>query len=226
MCDGFVPTEAFSVGGTSFDGVDSTDARRQWANRSGEYSPRYYAHYGPNEASEWIREVLDSGVGTGASVLELGCSSGRHLAHLHDHGYTDLAGVEVNEEAVDVMAEVYPDAAADTTVHVDSIEAVVEEFDDDQFDAVFSVEVLQHLDPEAGWVFDELARITAERLLTVEIEGDDEHAPGEYGVNYVDEGLPLFYRNWEHVFASRGFTQTDARDVGNDTFRAFRPAGN
>ncbi|MFC7167539.1 class I SAM-dependent methyltransferase [Halospeciosus flavus] len=203
--------------------MDSTDARRQWANRSGEYSPRYYAYYGPNEASEWIREDLDGAVGHDASVLELGCSSGRHLAHLHDHGYTDLAGVEVNAEAVDVMADVYPDTAAAADVTVAPIEEVVTDFADDEFDAVFAVEVLQHLDPEAEWVFDEIARVAGERLLTVEIEGDDEREPGEYDVNYVDEGLPLFYRNWEHVFTTRGWEQVAVHEEGNDTLRAFRP---
>lgn len=203
--------------------MNPDDVLEDWAERSGEYSPEYYAYYGPDETSELIRERLDSVVGSDATVLELGCSSGRHLAHLHEHGYEDLHGIEINDEAFDVMTESYPDLAAAGTFHVDAIENVVKEFDDDRFDAVFSVETLQHLHPDNEWVFAELARITSGLLVTVENEGGDDRSEGGTAVNYVNEEFPLYYRNWNRVFTGLGLIEIDAVSLDRDTFRAFRP---
>jgi SAM-dependent methyltransferase len=227
--------------------MDPNSVRKQWEERSGEYSPDYYAYYGPNETSELLRARLDSAVASDASILELGCSSGRHLARLHEAGYEDLHGIEINDEALSVMEETYPDLAEAGTFYIDAIEETVPQFDDDRFDVVFSIETLQHLHPDDEWVFDEVARITGERLLTVENEGSDdgevdggaegdkteERSGTEEGgeseeedgsdVNYVRGEFPLYYRNWNRIFTERGFAETDSKALDRDTFRAFRP---
>jgi SAM-dependent methyltransferase len=147
--------------------MDSETVLKGWLNRSGAYSPDYYAHYGPTATSELIREVLSATVGPDATVLELGCSSGRHLAHLHEGGYRDLWGIDINSDAFDVMREAYPDLAAAGTFFSGAIEDVVTGFDDGQFDAVYSVETLQHLHPDHDWVFAEVARVTDDVIVTV-----------------------------------------------------------
>lgn len=214
--------------------VNSNDVRQEWAERSGEYSPDYYAYYGPDETSEWIRSVLDDAVDTDASVLELGCSSGRHLAHLLDNGYQNLHGIDINEEAFTVMEDAYPDLAAQGTFTVDAIESFLPTLDDDEFDVVYSVETLQHIHPDDSHVFADIARVASDLVVTVEIEGpgdDDDSAEGvspesdESGadVNYVDDGVPLYYRDWEAVFSEHGFVQTASTTNRRDTMRAFRP---
>ncbi|WP_135362931.1 class I SAM-dependent methyltransferase [Halosimplex halophilum] len=207
--------------------MDSHDVRRQWADRSGEYSPAYYAHYGPDETSESVREILRDRVGRDAAVLELGCSSGRHLSHLFDDGFTDLSGVELNDEAFDVMADHYPDLWETGTFHADAIEDVVGDFDDGAFDAVYSVETLQHVHPDAEWVFAEIARVTGDLLVTAEIEDDAEDAERverdeDPDVNFVRDEFPLYYRDWGEIFGGLGLEQVDRRDVNRDTVRAFR----
>jgi len=230
--------------------MDSDEVRRQWEERSGAYSPEYYAYYGPNETSELLRARFDAALESDAAVLELGCSSGRHLAHLLEHGYEDLHGIEINDEAFDVMADAYPDLADRGTFYADAIEAVVPEFETDRFDAVYSVETLQHIHPDDEWVFDELARITGGLLVTVENEGreaagdgrgegsdaessdDAETNGGEPAeleaetvedVNYVHDEFPLYYRDWGRVFGERGFEEVEATETKRDTLRAFRP---
>lgn len=204
--------------------MDSHEVRRQWAERSGEYSPDYYAYYGPDDTSESVRSVLDRTLDRDATILELGCSSGRHLAHLQGGGYEDLAGVELNDDAFDVMAETYPELADTGTFYHDSIEAVVEEFPDDHFDAIYSVETLQHIHPDAAWVFDELVRITDDLLITIENEGEG----SETTVNYVDEDVPLYYRDWSEVFGDERLTEIEPTAAEQttvhegDTVRAFR----
>jgi len=224
--------------------MNGDDVRRRWAERSGEFSPEYYAHRGPDETSEAIRALCSRFVDRDGSILELGCSSGRHLEHLHEDGFRDLAGIELNADALTVMEEVYPDLAAAGTFHVDAIEDHLETVEDDRFDAVYSVETLQHIHPDSAWVFAELERVTDTLLITVENEGpnrtrrgDDDHDdPDEsdafdgneldgnsFGTTYVDEGIPLYYRDWSRVFTDLGCTEIETQVGARDTLRAFRP---
>jgi len=197
--------------------VDSHDVRRQWAERDGEYSPTYYAHRGRDATSEFLRETLAECVGTDARVLEVGCGVGRHLAELFEAGFTELTGVDVNDEAIDVLAETYPDLAAAGEFHATTIEEFLPDLADGAFDAVYSVETLQHVHREAEWVFDDIARVTGEWLVTVENES------GEFGtVNYVDDDVPLYYRDWERVFTERGFEQVATSAGRRDRRRVFR----
>lgn len=202
--------------------MDSQDVRHEWAARSGEYSPAYYAYYGPDSASESVQAAIETYLGPDPTVLEIGCSSGRHLSALVEAGYSDVTGVELNEEARDVMERIFPALAATATVHYQSIETVVSEFDDDQFDAVFSVETLQHLHPDSEWVFAEIARITSDLLITVENEGPENTARDPQAINYVDTDVPLYYRDWKAIFTDLGFEAVDVDSSPRDTIRTFR----
>jgi hypothetical protein len=92
-----------------------------------------------------------------------------------------------------------------------------------QFDAVYSVETLQHIHHDHEWVFDEVARITDDLLVTVEVEPDDGDA--EPAVNYVRDAFPLYRRDWHAVFTSLGLEETASIQVDRGTLRAFRRTG-
>ncbi|TYL38272.1 class I SAM-dependent methyltransferase [Natronococcus pandeyae] len=229
--------------------MDGNEVHDRWATRTGAYSPAYYAYYGPNETSELIRETLDRVVSPDADVLELGCSSGRHLAHLQEHGYENLYGVDINDEAFDVMERTYPDLAEAGTFYRAPLEDVVRDVTDDRFDVVYSVETLQHLHPDAEWVFDELIRLTETLLVTAETDAGSEggsaspaetsvddgdssadlHHPGSTirETRYVD-GVPLYVRDWGRIFAERGWIELecDATSLEYHTVRAFRSPSN
>ncbi|GAA0721664.1 SAM-dependent methyltransferase [Halorubrum trapanicum] len=205
--------------------MEPHSVRDTWTNRTGEYSPAYYAHYGPDETSELIFETLDEHLGRDAAVLELGCGSGRHLEHLANNGFEDLSGVDIDAGAFDTMRETYPALAAEGTFHRGPIEDLVGEFDDGQFDAVYSVETLQHLHPDVDWVFEEIVRITGDVLVTAEIEGPTGDASADPDVNYVDDDTPLYYRDWSRVFTSLGLVEVDVVRGDRDTTRSFRTPG-
>jgi SAM-dependent methyltransferase len=198
--------------------MDADAVLEAWLDRTGEFSPGYYAYYGPDEVSEALLSVVDARAGEAPTVLEVGCSSGRHLAHLLDSGYDDLHGVEINEEARAVMADAYPALSAGGEFRFAAIEDVVEAFDDRQFDVVYSVQTLQHVHPDAEWVFDELARVTDDLLVTVEIEGDQEASD----VSYDNGEFPLYYRDWRAVFEDAGLRQVEALPVDGNTMRVFQ----
>jgi SAM-dependent methyltransferase len=203
--------------------VDLNSVRNTWTDRAGEYSPAYYAHRGPNETSTVIRDTLSKYLRRDAAVLELGCGSGRHLEHLAADGFENLSGVDINAEAFDTMRETYPELADDGTFHCGPIEDVIEDFDDGQFDAVFSVETLQHLHPDVEWVFEEVARITDDLLVTAEIEGPiREASSADPDVNFVDDDTPLYYRDWNRVFTALGLVEVDVVHGDRDTTRTFR----
>ena len=199
--------------------MDADSVVEAWSSRAGEFSPRYYAYYGPNQASDRLLRLLETSFTTDAAILELGCSSGRHLAHLFEHGYRDLTGIEVNPDAFDVMDEAYPDLAAAGTFYRDRIETVLPDLPDNRFDVVFSVETLQHIHPDNDWVFDEIARITDDMLVTVEIEHDIEGT--DRAMKYVDADIPLYYRDWKTVFSAVAFTQREMADFHRATLRVF-----
>ena len=202
--------------------MDAEAVRRAWSERTGEYSPDYYANYGPNATSEWLRDRLEETVGRDAAVLEVGCSAGRHLACLHDAGFRNLWGVDINASALTVLAHNYPALAEDAQFRTAAIEDAVEAFEAGQFDAVYAVETLQHLHPDSAWVFEALAGLTDDVLVTVEVEAPVGDAPADERVNYVHDDLPLYYRNWRDVFEPLGLEQVEVAAFERDRARVFR----
>jgi SAM-dependent methyltransferase len=203
--------------------MEPDDVRRDWAERSGRFSPEYYAQIGPNEVSETLVSILTHYVDDTAEILEVGCGSGRHLAHLRDHGFENLTGIDINDESFDVIAEHYPRLAETGTFYTGAVEELVPEFADGEFDVVYSVETLQHIHPEDEWVFEELPRITDDLLVTAENEGNSpERGRGDTPVSFVDDDFPLYHRNWKEVFTDIGLAQLIREPTSRDTIRVFR----
>jgi len=203
--------------------MDPEDTRQAWAERDGEFSPAYYAQIGPNEVTETIVALCRQYLDDEASILEVGCGSGRHLAALHDAGFDDLAGIDLNDDAISVMREHYPATAETVSFRAGAIEDLVPELDDDTFDLVYSVETLQHVHPDDTWVFEDLVRVTDDLLLTAENEGNAPDRGREHGeVSHVDDGVPLYHRDWKRVFHELGLAQL-VREAGpRDVIRLFR----
>ena len=203
--------------------MNPDEVRQDWAERSGKFSPVYYARIGPDEVSKTLADVLGHYADNESAILEVGCGSGRHLAHLHDHGFDNLTGIDINDEAFDVMAEHYPRLAETGTFHTEALEALLPEFSDDSFDVVYSVETLQHIHPEDTWVFEEITRITTDLLVTAENEGNrPELGREETAVSYVEDEFPLYHRDWKRIFTDLGFAQLIREPTPRDTIRVFR----
>ncbi|WP_336003183.1 class I SAM-dependent methyltransferase [Halorientalis halophila] len=203
--------------------MDPDETHRSWAERSGQYSPAYYAEIGPNEVSETLASVLSYYAEEGAEILEIGCSSGRHLAHLRREGFENLTGIDINDDSFAVMREHYPTLAETGTFHTGAIEDLVPEFAADEFDVVYSVETLQHIPPENEWVFEDLTRITSDLLVTAENEGNSPRRGREdQSVAKVDDDFPLYFRAWKEVFTDLGLAQLLCEPTDRDTVRVFR----
>jgi len=203
--------------------MDPEENRRGWAERSGKYAPEYYAEIGPNEVSDTLATVVDYYAAEDAAILEVGCSSGRHLSVLLDRGFENLTGIDLNDESFAVMGEYYPRLRATGTFRTGALTDVIPEYPDDAFDVVYSVETLQHVHPDDEWVFEELIRITGDLLVIAENEGNGPERGREgLEVSYVDGEFPVYYRDWKRVFSDLGLAQVVSEPGERDTVRAFR----
>lgn len=203
--------------------MNPDDVRDDWADRSGKFSPYYYANLGPNQVSETLVDVLSHYAHEDASILELGCGSGRHLNYIRERGYSNLSGIDINDESFEVMADHFPALAESGEFETISLETFLPECEDDAFDVVYSVETLQHIHPDDEWVFEEVARVTDDLLITAENEGNSpERGRGEFDVSYVDDEFPLYHRNWKQVFSEIGLAQLLCEPTNRDTIRVFR----
>ncbi len=203
--------------------IDPEDNHRSWAERSGEYSPKYYAEIGANEVTETLAAVFEHYVDSDAAVLELGCSSGRHLAHLHNQGYKNLTGIDINDESFEVMAKYFPRLAEAGTFHTGPIEDILPGMDDDTFDVIYSVETLQHVHPDDEWVFEEIVRVSNDLVITAENEGNSPTRGRKAStVSSVHDEFPLYHRDWKDVFSELGLAQLLCEPGKRDTVRVLR----
>ncbi|RXK49059.1 class I SAM-dependent methyltransferase [Halorientalis pallida] len=203
--------------------MDPEDVRQDWADRSGRFSPTYYAQIGPNEVSETVGEIVDHYAVEDATILEVGCGCGRHLEHLRRQGFENLTGIDINPAAFEVMGDHYPELVETGTFLDGALEDHLPEMTDDAFDVIYTVETLQHVHPDDRWVFDEFQRLTTDLLVTAENEGNGPNrGQGETDVSYVDDEFPLYHRDWKQVFSDRGFAQLLREPTDRDTIRVFR----
>jgi SAM-dependent methyltransferase len=159
--------------------------------------PEFYLQRG-HARSEFLVQLIRRHLSPDAHVLEIGCNAGRNLHHLHRAGFTQLAAIEISENAVALLRESYPEMARRLQLHVGAVEDVIRSLADGQFDLVFTMAVLEHIHRDSEWVFDEMARVTRGLLITVE---DEQNRSWRH-----------FPRNYQAVFESRGLRQVEQVD--------------
>lgn len=128
-----------------------------------------------------------------ASILDMGCNVGRHLAYLHEQGYRNLRGVDWSESAIRDMARRYPEmhAAAKLT------RASFEEFlsaAQEPVELVYTRGATFELVHPSFPLIRQVCRI-AKRYVVLVI-GEANHA---------------YPRFWEYEFAREGFELTHLR---------------
>lgn len=192
--------------------IDLTRPASRWVHRRRPYRPRarhelhdYWRqpddvgnapqnYLNGEDRSRFLLGVLEHHTDPSASVLEIGCNVGRNLNQLCLAGYSNLTGIEISEQAVALLKTSYPKMAREAVLHVAPVENIIAEFDDNEFDVVFTMAVLEHIHTDSEWAFAEMARITG-TLLTIEDE--------------KGESWRHFPRNYRTVFERLGMRQVD-----------------
>ena len=161
------------------------DQINYWLNPTPENLPHKYLEH--NGRSDMLVDIVKNKIAleTDRTILEIGCNVGRNLSCLEIAGYTNLAGVDVNKKALDMVT-------ATTCLMLGPIEKILPRILQ-PYGLVFTMAVLQHIPPENEAVFKDVARLGKYNLLTIE---DEEYSSSRH-----------FPRNYKAVFEKLGMTQ-------------------
>jgi 2-polyprenyl-3-methyl-5-hydroxy-6-metoxy-1,4-benzoquinol methylase len=175
-----------------------------WANPFDEpNSPIAYSKH--NKRSDYLLSVLPKYVKPQEIVLEIGCNIGRNLNALFTQGYTNLTGIDINEDALNKSQQVYPGLKAkliNTTVEDWSLE-------DDKYDCIYSMAVMIHLPYESDWIFEKISGKARKTLITIE---DEKNMTWKH-----------FPRNYKEVFTQYGWREVFSEELdGPDALKGYK----
>jgi len=128
------------------------------------------------------------------SILEVGSGTGRNLADLIKHGYTNVRGIEINQRAIDLGVETFPELEGVEMV-CGTLEDTIK--DTPAADVIFSRGCLMHLPYESDWVWKVLAAKAVKMIVT----SDDEE--NEF------EQMHKYARNYKEIFEKLGFLEVE-----------------
>jgi len=132
-----------------------------------------------------------------ASIIELGCGTGRNLAGLKAVGYTNLFGVEINPDAIALGRKSFP-LLEGIDILCSSIEDAINDLP--EADCYFTQGVLMHLPPTSDWVHEVIARKARKIIMTSENE---------------DHGYVIAWaRNYANVFGKFGWVELEREKCG------------
>lgn len=162
-----------------------------WRNPDKMNDPATYLESG--KRSEYLVSLVKQHASADASIIELGCNVGRNLHYLWEAGYRNLSGVEINEQAIKLMRERFPDMQP--TIYQGALEDRVKDLG--RYDLVFTMAVLEHIHRDSEWVFKEMARITQKCLITIEDEKNvsERHFPRNYRQIFESLGMRQVYEH-------------------------------
>ncbi|HON57594.1 MAG TPA: methyltransferase domain-containing protein [bacterium] len=125
------------------------------------------------------------------SFIEIGCNAGRNLNYLYNKGFKNLAGIEINEIAINQTLKTnFPDLYNSAKFYIGNAATEITKIPDNSFDVVFSIAVLIHIDPEYFSLFSDMARISKKYIAIMTAEN----------------GSPFPY-NFKKIFADLGFKE-------------------
>lgn len=163
-------------------------------------TPDLYLLPSAEPRSVFLLELFEAFVPTNARILEVGCNAGRNLAALHRAGYENLAGLDINPDALALLGERFPELS-DVPLFPGPAGQVLSAFADGAFDVVYTMAVLEHIHPtEAEGVFRDMVRI-ARRIVTIEDEATSSR-----------RRCP---RNYAQVFGALGMTEEYAESCAH-----------
>ncbi len=147
----------------------------------------------PEERSALLVGVIEKTGESIESALELGCNIGRNLNYLKREMGITVGGLEINEAAVGLLRDNYPDLAQ-SPVLLGDLTRTIHKLEDRSYDLVFSMAVLMHLHPDIEDVFwDKVSTVARKLIITIENESQG--------------SLRNWPRNYKTLFEPRGWKE-------------------
>ena len=147
-----------------------------------------------------------------AKILEVGCNRGIQMQMLKKMGYSDLTGIEINENAIALARE-------DKNLCIMESSAFDIPFKDDFFDLVFTSGVLIHIAPEnLEKAIREIIRVSKRYIFGVEYYSD--HCEE---IEYRGNKNKLWKNNFPKLFLKY---DSDLRLIKNKKLKYLDDSGN
>ena len=162
-----------------------------WKNPDSGNTPKEYLSGA--DRSEKLVSLFNQFCSKEDTIFELGCNIGRNLHHLYESGYKNLYGIDINEEAIKLSKELYPNTVAKLPLVCSSIEDYIIFMLENEVDVIFTMGVLMHIHPSSIWIFNYIKHVVKKYLIIAEQEdGLYEH---------------VFPRNYKKIFEHLGLKQ-------------------
>lgn len=99
--------------------------------------------YKKKHRRQFDREFRDvTGATPSMSVLEIGCGTGLLLRYLEDRGYARIAGIDMDENLLEVLSDL-----KSTEIHAgDAASVLAEHFAGQRFDRIVMFDVIEHIE--------------------------------------------------------------------------------
>jgi SAM-dependent methyltransferase len=160
-----------------------------WTNPKDHNQPENYNKSYTSQRSKYLYGLLKKyKIPTTSRILEIGCNCCRNLNYIYSKGYNKLTGIEINKNAVELQKELFPKLKAN--IINSSIEDYILYLNDNKFDVIFTMAVIQHIHLDSNWIFEHIARINKKWLIIIELD---------------------LYRNYENIFTNLGYEQIEIR---------------
>jgi SAM-dependent methyltransferase len=160
-----------------------------WANPKDHNQPENYNKSYTSQRSKYLYGLLKKyKIPTTSRILEIGCNCCRNLNYIYSKGYNKLTGIEINKKAVELQKELFPKLKAN--IINSSIEDYILYLNDNKFDVVFTMAVIQHIHLDSNWIFEHIARINKKWLIIIELD---------------------LYRDYKNIFTNLGYEQIEIR---------------
>jgi SAM-dependent methyltransferase len=161
--------------------------------------PDYFI--GQDDITQMVVNTLSKYLTPNNSILELGCGSCRDLAGLAEAGFSNLTGIEINQDAIDMGRETFP-SLKNVNIRCAAIENVINLMP--KVDCIFSMGVLMHLPPESDWIYKVMSRKADKLIMTMEME-----LPYHGDAALGGEVFTWFRGSYEDIFYPLGWKQTE-----------------
>jgi len=137
--------------------------------------------------------VIPPRVDTSMSILEYGCNTGKCLSMLQNRGYTNLTGLEISPEALELGYHKFNGLKGINIINA-PLEDVVNDLP--EYDVIYGVGVLMHLPYELDWVMPALFSRAKYLIMTAENEEDT-------------DGYFKFARDYRSIIEPMGWAQVE-----------------
>ncbi len=131
-------------------------------------------------------------------ILEVGCNAGRNLNGLFEAGFRKITAIEISQDAIDQMKKDFPQAYSNSELHCGPAEEILPKFENNSFDVVFTMAVLQHIHSDSiNEITKEICRVSNSYLLINEAEtyASWRHFPRSYRTIFSKLGAKFIKRN-------------------------------